>query len=289
MVLGGPVLRDAPSEAFDHLLLEQVITHKLALLLSTMLMVTAACAPVDPDIAASGNESASEAAPPTNVVEAAPPPPQAAENPDRAGYRASGNEPFWTMTFGQTTMDFSELGDENTGSAIRPDPERLANGWRFTARSGERPFIAEIQERRCNDSMSGRPFPHTVTVTVHGQTYTGCGGDTAGLLTGDEWRVTRLESAETTGRRPPTLLFAADGALTGDGGCNLFRATYEITGEGIQIGPALATRMACVEPELNSQETQFFTLLEQATRFDIAEDGSLKLYVMDRPVIVARR
>jgi heat shock protein HslJ len=137
--------------------------------------------------------------------------------------------------------------------------------------------------------MSGRPFPHTVVVAVNGETYTGCGGDTESLLVGEEWRVIRLEGREPTGLRRPTLLFAAGGVLTGDGGCNRFHATYEITGEGFAIGPVAATRMACAEPEANAQEGRFFSLLEQVTRFDIAEDGSLELFAMEHAVIVAQR
>lgn len=218
---------------------------------------------------------------------------QASEGPAAGGpgpgYRAAGNEPFWLLRFGETTMDFTNLGDPDTVSVTRPPAEGLADGWRFSATSGGQPFTVRVEDLRCNDSMSGRPFPHTVEVNVNGRTYTGCGGDTASLLTGDEWTVTRLEGAETTGPQRPTLLFAADGALTGTGSCNRFHATYEITGEGIEIGPAAATRMACADPDANAQETRFFALLEQVTRFDIAEDGDLELFASDSPVIVGRR
>ncbi|MEX1182707.1 MAG: META domain-containing protein, partial [Gemmatimonadota bacterium] len=237
--------------------------HECVLLLAA-LIVPAACAPVESDVEPDGIDTGSAQRP-------------VGGSPDSAGYRAGGNEPFWTLTFGETTMDFADMGSTTTASADRPDAESLANGWRFTASADGRPFVVEIQVSRCNDSMSGRPFPHSVTVTVHGRTWTGCGGDTASLLTGQEWSVTHLEGVATSSQRQPTLSFAAAGALTGDGGCNQYRATYEITGEGIDIGPALATRRACAEPELNRQETQFFQLLEQVTRFDIAGDGSLEL------------
>jgi heat shock protein HslJ len=212
-----------------------------------------------------------------------------ASSPGHAGYRASGNEPFWTLTLDETTMGFFLLGREDTLRATRPDPERLADGWRFNATSGGQPFVVLIREGRCNDSMSGRPFPHSVTVSVAGRTYTGCGGDTMSLLAGEEWTVTHLEDRSTRGRQPPTMLFTSDGVLTGHGGCNRFGGRYELTGEGMSIGPAQATRMACLDAEANAQETRFFALLEQVTRFDIRGDGSLELLAGDRPVIVARR
>lgn len=208
---------------------------------------------------------------------------------DPAGYRAAGNEPFWQLVFDETTMEFTRLGSQDTITAIRPEPQRLGDVWHFTAVAQEEPYLVEVEERRCSDSMSGRPYPHSVTVTVSGQTYTGCGGESASLLVGEEWRVTRLEDAAVPPTRPPTLLFAAGGVLSGDGGCNRFRSTFEITGEGLAIGPAAATRMACAEPERNAQETRFFQLLERVDRFAIAEDGSLQLIAADLPLIVAER
>ncbi len=210
-----------------------------------------------------------------------------AGSPD-AGYRAAGNEPFWLLRFGETTMEFTSLGDQDTVSVTRPPAQGIADGWRFSATSSGRPFTVLVEDRGCNDSMSGRPFPHTVEVDVNGRSYTGCGGDTASLITDREWTVTHLDDAETTGPQRPTMLFAADGSLSGSGSCNRYMGSYEITGEGIEIGPVAATRMACLEPDVSAQETRFFALLEQVTRFDIADDGSLELIAGDRPVIVAR-
>jgi heat shock protein HslJ len=215
------------------------------------------------------------------------PPPASDEERNWVGYRAGGNEPFWNITISETTIDFADVGINETASANRPVPERLSNGWRFMSTSNEQLFIVEVLRTGCSDSMSGRPYPETVNVTVNGRNYTGCGGDTASLLTGPEWRVTRLEQSETAGRQP-TLSFADDGSLTGHSGCNGYRSTYTITGEGIEIGPAAATRMACAEADLNRQETTFFTLLDQVDRFSVIDD-TLQLYSADRPTITARR
>jgi len=209
-------------------------------------------------------------------------------DPAQAGYRAQGNEPFWSLVLEQATMSFSQLGVDDTVRAERPAAERLEDGWRFAATASGEPFLVRIEDRRCNDSMSGRPFPHSIEVTVGDQVFTGCGGDTASLLVGEEWGVVRLE--DTAPVHPaPTLRFEAGGVLTGTGSCNRFRATYEITGEGMVIGPAAATRMACPEPGVDAQEVRFFAALEQVTRFEIAEDGGLELLALEKPVIVARR
>jgi heat shock protein HslJ len=99
--------------------------------------------------------------------------------------------------------------------------------------------------------------------------------------------VLELEGAATAERRP-TITFASDSAVTGSGGCNTFRGPYRITGEGMEIGPVAATKMACAEPVLNQQESKFFGLLGQLTRFDFV-DGRLVLFAGDRRVVVADR
>ena len=46
-----------------------------------------------------------------------------------------------------------------------------------------------------------------------------------------------------------TPLLAFDGGnLTGNAGCNTFNSTYTITGDAIEIGPIMSTKMACEEP-----------------------------------------
>src|SRR5690606_11962979 len=74
--------------------------------------------------------------------------------PPVAGYRAGGNEPFWTLTFAETSMEFSDMGIGDTVRAARPEPERLPTGWRFAASANGQPFVVEIENRHCNDSMS---------------------------------------------------------------------------------------------------------------------------------------
>jgi uncharacterized lipoprotein YbaY len=67
-----------------------------------------------------------------------------------------------------------------------------------------------------------------------------------------------------------TAVFGADGRLTGSAGCNRYTAGYEVEGEGIEIGPAASTRMACSEPEgIMAQESAFLTALSTPTTWSI--------------------
>lgn len=77
-----------------------------------------------------------------------------------------------------------------------------------------------------------------------------------------------------------TAYFGEDGQLTGNAGCNNYSAAYEIDGDRITIGPAITTRMACVEPEgVMEQETAYLAALEMANSFQF-EDGQ-RLILLD--------
>jgi len=45
-----------------------------------------------------------------------------------------------------------------------------------------------------------------------------------------------------------TLLFGADGMVSGSTGCNNYSASYTLEGDALTIGPAAVTRMMCAEP-----------------------------------------
>ena len=87
--------------------------------------------------------------------------------------------------------------------------------------------------------------------------------DTAASLDGTSW--TLITS-------PVITLKFADGSATGSGGCNQYRATYTESGSSLTLGPVAATKRACVEPERNRQETEYFDALGRVTSFAISGD-----------------
>jgi heat shock protein HslJ len=76
-----------------------------------------------------------------------------------------------------------------------------------------------------------------------------------------------------------TVVFA-NGALTGDAGCNTFRATYSIRQDRISIGPAATTRKMCAE-DVMTQEREFLKAIESATTWSIDTRGLLHLHRPD--------
>jgi len=72
---------------------------------------------------------------------------------------------------------------------------------------------------------------------------------------------------------------AADGTVTGSGGCNRMRGQATISGATIAIAPLASTMMAC-PPAIMDQERKFMSALEAARSFRI-DPQQRKLFLFD--------
>ncbi len=98
-------------------------------------------------------------------------------------------------------------------------------------------------------------------------------------LTGTEWT---LESYSSPGSESVssviagttvTAVFSADGNVTGNAGCNSYRADYRTDGANLTIEPPISTKMYCGEPEgVMEQENRYLNLLESVAGYRI--DGN---------------
>ena len=89
-------------------------------------------------------------------------------------YRAIGTEPFWDLTIGRDLV-FTDRG--NNIQVAEPAP-RARTGVAGETYVGRRLSVT-IVHARCSDGMSDRSYPDTVTVTVDGRAYRGCGASIA--------------------------------------------------------------------------------------------------------------
>jgi heat shock protein HslJ len=87
-----------------------------------------------------------------------------------------------------------------------------------------------------------------------------------GGLVGTAWRLEDLGGAGVLGRVEATLGFPEAGKVAGNGSCNRFFGTVEISGESIKISPLGSTSMACAEAVMN-QEGKYLKALQDAERF----------------------
>jgi uncharacterized membrane protein len=103
-----------------------------------------------------------EAAPAANAAAAA------AEEP----YRASGTEPFWSLTIGGGHMTYDSAdGPDVTVATPAQQPTRA--GYRYV--TPEMTVVVNTFQR-C-EAVNEAEYHDTVRVTIGGQTVTGCGGE----------------------------------------------------------------------------------------------------------------
>lgn len=74
-----------------------------------------------------------------------------------------------------------------------------------------------------------------------------------------------------------TVTLGADGRAYGHAGCNRWFASYQTNGQNLSFDHAGATRMACA-PALMEQEDRFFQALGQVKRWEMGENGELRLW-----------
>lgn len=187
-------------------------------------------------------------------------------------FRASGNEPFWSLTLKQGELLLNRL---NEGKL--PAQAYLTGDSPGQIESQGEPAIAvQVSDQLCRDDMSGMPYPQKVSVQLEGSTLNGCGGDPTRLLQGGEWVVEDINGGGIIDRSRVTLNFWQDGRVTGHSSCNNFMGQYQLTGEGLSISQIAGTRMACA-PSLMEQEQRVLANLQAIQGFDFDQTGALLL------------
>lgn len=100
-------------------------------------------------------------------------------------------------------------------------------------------------------------------------------------LAGTSWSVTGVNNGREAlvgilDGSAPTIVIAADGSVSGSGGCNNFTSRLEQDGSNVKFSPAAATRKMCPDPKVMEQEQSFFNALVASSTASV-EGGRLTL------------
>ncbi|HEX2164137.1 MAG TPA: hypothetical protein VHM02_09330 [Thermoanaerobaculia bacterium] len=93
-------------------------------------------------------------------------------------FRAVGNEPGWFLELddGVQIVLVTDYGRRRYElPAPEPEVDRDDRRVTFDTESGGRRLVLTLAPGPCEDTMSGEEFETTVTVTIDGETYHGCG------------------------------------------------------------------------------------------------------------------
>lgn len=93
-------------------------------------------------------------------------------------FRALGQEPGWHLEI-KDEEQIKYVGNYGQDTLITPvpDPQKEQQRIIYRAKTEDHELNIEITDQSCTDSMSGFEFPSTVSVTINGETYKGCGRD----------------------------------------------------------------------------------------------------------------
>jgi putative lipoprotein len=94
-----------------------------------------------------------------------------------------------------------------------------------------------------------------------------------------KWVAESIRSAAVIDKLQSTIEIAADGKVTGNGGCNNFGGTATIASDKISFGSLTATQMACPSAIMD-QETKLLGALNDARRW-LIDDQRGKLILFD--------
>lgn len=107
---------------------------------------------------------------------------------------------------------------------------------------------------------------------------TGCASTPAPSLPLDTgYKVEWIGERPLIDRSHLTVTLGADGRAHGHAGCNRWFASYQTQGEELHFSQAGATRMMCA-PALMEQEARFLQALGQVKRWEMGENGELRLW-----------
>lgn len=192
-------------------------------------------------------------------------------------YRASGTEPFWSLTIGPRTMTFEAPGQR----PVTDFTPRVIHGFAGEIWQGKQ-ISVNTNHIRCSDGMSDRSYRDTVTVTIGKRVYKGCGGDytaaqvpQTSLLEG-EWSIAMINGRNVAPRTSPTVSFRG-GRISGNASCNRFNGNFEFGRGRLTAGPLATTRMACADRVANVQEFSILQILGERLTVSSNRGGKLVL------------
>jgi heat shock protein HslJ len=97
-------------------------------------------------------------------------------------------------------------------------------------------------------------------------------------LAGTEWRLEEMGGQPVIANSRATLNFPNNTSAAGNGSCNRFTGSVDITSSAMKFGPLATTRMMC-DAESSRQENDYLKALADVDRYEIKNRLTLYLHL----------
>ena len=219
--------------------------------------------------------------PPKEEVKTEPTPAykQQMENLEQGIYfRASGNEPEWSLKISEKTIEFTSLkpGFESVKS-VHVEPVRAMDAnvkmYRVATESGT--MNLQMMQQECVNTMSGEKFPYSVRIEMvknnNSTNFSGCGNYITDPRLHDIWVLEKLNgktvSASDFMKELPNLeINSATNNFLGFAGCNRMNGTIFFERGLLRFTNIITTRMGCPG---NNKESEFLKALQSTTSYKV--------------------
>jgi heat shock protein HslJ/uncharacterized membrane protein len=200
-------------------------------------------------------------------------------------FRASGNEPAWSLKISEKQIEFNSLkpGFESFNS-VHVEPVRAMDAnvkmYRVATETGT--MSIQIFQKECTNTMSGEKFPYAVEIeiTIKNKSgkLNGCGNYITDAGLHDIWVLEKLNGnavlpVDFMKELPNLEINSSTNNFMGFAGCNRMNGTLFFERGLLRFTNVITTRMAC--PPSNN-EAEFLKALQSATSYHI-ENGRLQL------------
>lgn len=207
-------------------------------------------------------------------------------------FRASGNEPFWSLDIDfDKMMRFEVLDGDSLQVAVPGMTQDTASKARLLqTKAASDSLTVALYPTGCIDSMSGQLFTHRVEVRLGDKTYRGCGNIiNERYQLHDFWTLQRLNGTEITAqdtmRQRPALQFdLKNGKIYGNTGCNQLSGGLSIEGDSLSFASPITTKMACP----GDMESRFLDAFAKVNRYDISQQVLRLLHDRDTLMVFHR-
>ena len=212
-------------------------------------------------------------------------------------FKANGTEPFWQLSITDKIIKLKMPNDSILTPHATPDYAQDSNVKRYALQTELAEVYIQISQKDCNNSMSGKTFPYSVSIDYKKGKATqftkleGCGQYITNYRLHDIWVLETLNGQAVTkeafGKTLPSMeINANENLFMGLTGCNTFKGKLFSERNKLRFTNIAITKKMCL-PD-NKKEQEFILALERTTTYSIG-NNRLTLSNPDNELLVFKK